>query len=129
MECLVKVSSKINPTEDPEKVKKSVQNIFPKGKIKLELDHVFLSGERDLLIHFKETLEKRQIRTVARSIMEHRMEETKVEFYVSKQAALVNVINFSEDNSAPLGDIKIEIISPEIEDVLKWLAPVEEILE
>lgn len=129
MECLVKVSSKINSTEDPEKVKKSVQNIFPKGKIKLELDHVFLSGERDLLIHFKETLEKRQIRTVARSIMEHRMEETKVEFYVSKQAALVNVINFSEDNSAPLGDIKIEIISPEIEDVLKWLAPVEEILE
>lgn len=129
MECLVKVSSKINPTEDPEKVKKSVQNIFPKGKIKLELDHVFLSGERDLLIHFKETLEKRQIRSVARSIMEHRMEENKVEFYVSKQAALVNVINFSEDNSAPLGDIKIEIISPEIEEILKWLAPVEEILE
>lgn len=129
MECLVEVSSKINPTEDPEKVKKSVKNIFPTGKIKLELNHVFISGEKDLLIHFKETLEKRKIRSVARSIMERRIEENKVTFYVSKQAAQVNVINFSEDNSAPLGDIKIEITSSKIEDVLNWLAPIVEISE
>ncbi len=129
MECLVKVSSKINPTEDPEKVKKSVQNIFPKGQIKIESEYVLLSGERELLVHFKEILEKRKIRAVARSIMEKRIDGNKVRFYVSKQAALVNVINFSEDNSAPLGDIKIEIESENLEEVLKWLAPIEEILE
>lgn len=129
MECLVNVSSKINPTEDPEKVKKSVQNIFPKGKIKIESEYVLLSGERELLVHFKEILEKRKIRTVARSIMEKGIDGNKVKFYVSKQAALVNVINFSEDNSAPLGDIKIEIESKNLEEVLKWLAPIEEILE
>jgi predicted RNA binding protein with dsRBD fold (UPF0201 family) len=129
MECLVEVSSKINPTEDAEKVKKSVQNIFPKGKIIMESEYVLLSGERELLVHFKEVLEKRKIRTVARSIMEKRIDGNKVKFYVSKQAALVNVINFSEDNSAPLEDIKIEIESENLEEVLKWLAPIEEILE
>ncbi len=125
MECLVEISSKINLTEDPEKVKKSIHNIFPKGKIQQDADIFFLKGNKDLLNNFKKNLEKREIMAVARLIMDNSLEDKTLTFYISKQTAFVNEINFSEGIS-PLGDIKIKIESSNLEEVLNWLAPIEE---
>lgn len=125
MECLVEISSKINQTEDPEKVKKSIHNIFPKGDIRQDSDKFFLKGNKDLLNNFKKILEKREIIAVARSIMDDNIEDNTLIFYISKQTAFVNEINFSEGNS-PLGDIQIKIESSNLEEVLNWLAPIEE---
>lgn len=125
MEYLVEISSKINLTEDPEKVKKSIHNIFPKGNIQQDSDKFFLRGNKELLNNFKKTLEKREIIAVARLIMDNSIKDNILTFYISKQTAFVNEINFSEGNS-PLGDIQIKIDSSNLEEVLNWLAPIEE---
>ncbi|MDP3034254.1 MAG: RNA-binding domain-containing protein [Methanobacteriaceae archaeon] len=124
MEYLVEISSKINLTEDPEKVKKSILNIFPKGNIQQDSDKLFLRGNKELLNNFKKTLEKREIISVARLIMDNNIKDNVLTFYISKQTAFVNEINFSEGNS-PLGDIQIKIESSNLEEVLNWLAPEE----
>ena len=124
MEYLVEISSKINLTEDPEKVKKSIHNIFPKGNIQQDSDKLFLRGNKELLNNFKKTLEKREIISVARLIMDNNIKDNVLTFYISKQTAFVNEINFSEGNS-PLGDIQIKIESSNLEEVLNWLAPEE----
>lgn len=128
MECFVEISSKINLTEEPEKVKKSIHNIFPNGDILQESDKFFLKGNKDLLNNFKKILEKREIIAVARLIMDQSIEDNTLTFYISKQTAFVNEINFSEGNS-PLGDIQIKIESSNLEEILNWLAPVEEFYE
>jgi predicted RNA binding protein with dsRBD fold (UPF0201 family) len=57
--------------------------------------------------------------------MDNSLNDNTLTFYISKQTAFVNEINFSEGNS-PLGDIQIKIDSSNLEEVLNWLAPIEE---
>jgi predicted RNA binding protein with dsRBD fold (UPF0201 family) len=138
MKCLVKVSSKINPTEDPDKVQKAIKNIFPIGSIKKDQDSITLTGDSTTLENLKKIMEQRKIRATARSIMESsikhersesEIKETSIEFILSKQTAFVGVVNFVEGTPSPLGDIPVEIITSDIEEFLDWFVFVEDIGE
>lgn len=45
----------------------------------------------------------------------------KTYFYVNKQAAFVNIVNISDEELSPLGDIKVEIRSDDIDKIIDWL--------
>jgi predicted RNA binding protein with dsRBD fold (UPF0201 family) len=125
MECNVKVSSKINLTEDKDKVEQAVRNIFPKGSIKIDKNYIVLQGDCSLLKNLKEIMEQRRIRATARSVMESKMKKDKIEFILNKQTALMGVINFIEGNQSPLGDIIVQVTTNDTEELLDWIAPVE----
>jgi predicted RNA binding protein with dsRBD fold (UPF0201 family) len=125
MDCNVKVSSKINLTEDQDKVEKAVRNIFPKGSIKIDKNYILIQGGCSLLKNLKEILEQRRIRATARSVMESKMKKDKIEFILNKQTALMGIINFIEGNQSPLGDIIVQVTTNDTEELLDWLAPVE----
>ncbi|MCK9150640.1 RNA-binding domain-containing protein [Methanobacterium alcaliphilum] len=127
MECLVNISSKINATEDSEKVVKSVQNIFNGGSLKIDEKMVLLQGDCSLLKNFKEILENEKIRATARSVMESSLSDDKIEFILSKQTAYVGVVNFVSGTESPLGDIDVQITSKNTDQLLDWLAPVEDL--
>lgn len=56
------VSAKINPTEDKEKVKKAINNIFP---LKLEInDEIKGKGDLSCLLKLKEMLAERKLEIV-----------------------------------------------------------------
>ncbi len=120
MQTMVYVYSKINPTEDPEKVEKAVIHIFPQGELEIKSDHLIVRGDFDCLENLKEMLEQRKIRSAAREIMQ--VKGDNIEFLLSKQAALVEVVNLVEEES-PLGEIKVEITSPDPQALLDYLAP------
>lgn len=123
MQTMLTVYSKINPTEDPEKVEKAVSHIFPQGELERETDHIILKGDFDCLENLKEMLEQQKIRSAARELIT--IKKDKIEFLLSKQAALVQVLNLVEEES-PLGEIKVEIKSPDPQALLDYLAPLVE---
>ena len=120
MNCSLHVYSEVNPTEDPQKVEIAISNLFPIGELETGTSKVSLTGDISSLEKLKEILEKRRIRSTARSLMQ--VGENKIEFLLSKQAALVNVVNVVEDES-PLGEIKVEITTTDVESLLDWLVP------
>jgi predicted RNA binding protein with dsRBD fold (UPF0201 family) len=138
MECLVKVSSKINATEDPDKVQKAIQNIFPTGSFQINENKITLTGDCTTLENLKNIMEQRKIRATARSIMESNMKnktteagtkESSIEFTLSKQTAFVEVVNFVAGTPSPLGDINVKIITLDIEEFLDWFVFVEDMEE
>ncbi|MBU4536000.1 MAG: hypothetical protein KKF16_09355 [Euryarchaeota archaeon] len=120
MQCSLKVYTPVNPTEDPVKVEKAITNIFKPGKLEIGPSHITLHAGIDSLFKLKEDLEQRKIRSCARSVME--VKENKISFILSKQAALVDVVNLLESKS-PLGELEIEITTSDVEGLLDWLAP------
>lgn len=120
MQCSLKVYTRVNPTEDPVKVKKAITNIFKPGEMEIEPSHITLHAGIDSLLKLKEDLEERKIRSCARSVM--KVQGNKISFMLSKQAALVDVVNLLESDS-PLGELEVEITTSDVEGLLDWLAP------
>ncbi|MBC7100975.1 MAG: hypothetical protein H5T40_05030 [Methanobacteriales archaeon] len=123
MECEVKIKTRINATENPRKVLESVLNIFPKIEIK-ETDNLIQGeGGIEVLEELRESLEERRIRSTARKILYENRIGPKTTFYLNKQAAFIGKVNILEEEISPLGDIKVELISENLKEVIDWLAP------
>ncbi|MGA1822618.1 MAG: RNA-binding domain-containing protein [Thermoplasmatota archaeon] len=101
-------SVRIFPTEDPERVHKSIEVIFPDSDITKEGD-LFSFSTSDLSI-FIEKLKEQRIRNTAAMIIGKCMENEDPVFYLNKQAAYAGSINFTDGDST-LGDILIRIRS------------------
>lgn len=96
----------LHPTEDPEKVKSSITNIFPESDIKKEVDGFhFITNDAD---YFIEIMREHRIRDTAVMIMERSRRGVYSRFFLNKQAAFMGVVNFTEGDST-LGDIEVEV--------------------
>ena len=120
MKLEVKVMAKVNPTEDEEKVKKAILNIFP--SVKLERKGAYLSGKVMDLKVFREKLRTQRILDAARGEMIKGRKDGKTVIYLNKQAACVGRINFTDEN-AILSPITVEIESDNLDIVIDHLAP------
>lgn len=125
----IRIEVEIRPTEDEEKVKTAVLNIFTPSRLE-----VGSKGRSKLLIaeaenpralkklHLK--LRQQQILDAARSMMFRWSSEDRVIFYLHKQAAFMNNVTFClPKGESPLGPIKIEISGVDAKSVIDWLAP------
>ncbi len=128
-EVEVYIEVEINPTEDPEKVKMAVENIFGsvKSNIKPEVQGNWLTAKIkgiDGLKKLYNLLRRERIRDAARGVLFDGLGENSVLFYLNKQVAYAGHISFSKPISeSPLGAIKVQINCDKPREIIEWLAP------
>ncbi len=113
---IIKLKSKIKPTEDEEKVIKAVKNIFKDAKV--VVDDNQLIGEAKDISRFKELLRSQAILDTARMVLEKGIVGNSTKFNLNKQAAFAGLVNFDKDIH---GGIFVKLIVEEDEDLMKLI--------
>ena len=126
MNIKVYVEAEVRFTEDIQKVKNALNNVFGGAISTICQDNGkrFIKGEGDRksLYKFQVLLKKDQIRVAARKHLISRLVENKIIFYLNKQVAFVDHISFCESvQESPLGPIKFEIHTNDPLKVIDWL--------
>lgn|GEM_PF-3429380 len=111
----------MRPSEDEDKVRRAVLNLFPDLRLRREGDR--LVGEGGSLSRFGDLVRRHRIRDAVRGRLLHgrRGPDLSV-FRLNKQAAFVERVSFSE-REAPLGDIRIAVRDDDIDRVIDRVAP------
>jgi len=123
------VEVEVNPTEDPEKVKRAVENVLSSVDFEvkpLKRGSLLVARARGMesLDKLCNLLRRERIRGVARAALFEGMEEKSITFYLNKQVAYVGHISFSEPVAeSPLGPIKVHIQCENPQRLIDWLAP------
>ena len=121
--CDIQIFSSVNPSEDLEKVKKAISNIFPNSSIVTENSSAH-SQSHDLrsLEKIYETIHSRQSQKIYRRTLEKNLKNDTTWFYLNKQAAFVEKIAICEESDeSPLGPIKIILTSSNIDGIIDWM--------
>ena len=87
------MTTTLNPSEDPEKVQKSISNIFPYSIIKIE--HFSITAQSKELRSFEKIYEKihsKKSQNTYRRYLEKNLENDTTWFYLNKQAAFAEKI-------------------------------------
>jgi predicted RNA binding protein with dsRBD fold (UPF0201 family) len=128
-EAAVHIEVEVNPTEDLEKVKLAVENIFGAAKFEVEsrtwgqLLTAETTGTKGLT-KLHNLLSREQIRAAARKVFFSGMDEKSVTFYLNKQAAYAGHISFSQKTGeSPLGPINVQIRCSNPQELIEWLTP------
>ncbi len=121
--CKIEMFCFVNSSEDPNKIKKAISNIFPYSTIKTE---IFLlssqSNELKSLEKIYETIHSKQSQKNYRRNLEKNLENDTTWFYLNKQAAFVEQIVICEKaDESPLGPIKVILTSLDIDRIIDWI--------
>lgn len=116
----VVASARWYPTEDIERVRRCLLNIFPGAELRQDEDTV--TAATCDLARFKELIRNHRILDSTRAVMLRGMTEGEIAFRLNKQAAFVGKISFAEGN-APLGHIDVVIRGDELEALIDDVAP------
>jgi len=128
-EISVQVEADINPTENEEKVKRAVENMFSnlEWEVKPQRQGSLLVGRgrgMDALTKLYNLLRRERIRDAARGALYEGLSEKSIIFYLNKQVAYVGHVSFSKPvGESSLGPIKVEIECDNPREVIEWLAP------
>lgn len=128
-EISVQVEVDINPTENEDKVKRAVENMFSnlEWEVKPQRQGSLLVGRgrgMDTLTKLYNLLRRERIRDAARGALYEGLSEKSIIFYLNKQVAYVGHVSFSKPvGESPLGPIKVEIECDNPREVIEWLAP------
>ena len=119
----IQVFCEINPSEDLEKIKTSIFNLFPELKIEIQENQLYgSSNDIKLLSKVLNSLQSRKIKGVLARIMKSNMTNDSAWFYLNKQAAFVDVVALcNEPDESALGPIKIILNSNDIEKTIEHL--------
>jgi predicted RNA binding protein with dsRBD fold (UPF0201 family) len=128
-EVLTVVEAEVNPTENLEKVKLAIQNIF--GAVEFETQigkrgSMLIASAKgtDGLTKLQNLLRRERIRNAARSVLFGGLDDKSIVFYLNKQVASAGHVSFSEPTGeSPLGPIKVEITCDNPRELIEWLAP------
>ena len=119
----IQIFCTINPSEDPDKIKTAVNNIFP--EIELDVSETEISGKTNnfsTLSHISKSIHEKNIKSTYQRILKRNNDGDSTWFYLNKQAAFVNTVALcSEANESSLGPIKIVLRSNNIEQVIDSL--------
>jgi len=125
----VHVEVEVNPTEDLEKVKLAVENIFGAVKFKVEsrtwgqLLIAETTGTKGLT-KLHNLLSREQILAAARKVFFSGMDEKSVKFYLNKQVAYAGHISFCQQTGeSPLGPLNVQIRCSNPRELIEWLTP------
>ncbi len=116
----IQIFCEINPSEDPEKVKLAVNNIFP--DLTLDITDTDITGKSNniqILSQISKTIHENNIKKTYQRILKNNSNSDSSWFYLNKQAAFVNTVALcSEANESSLGPIKVILRSNDIEQVI-----------
>jgi predicted RNA binding protein with dsRBD fold (UPF0201 family) len=123
------VEVEVNLTEDLEKVKTAVENIFGAVKFKVKsrkwgrLLIAETSGTGGLSKLYN-MLRREQIRDASRKVFFSGLTDDSLTFYLNKQVAYAGHISYSQQTSeSPLGPIQVQIRCDNPRKLIEWLAP------
>ena len=124
MKCNVEVKTRINPTEDLDKIINAISKIFSYDELEIGDDYVLISGGCESLQNLKDLFQKRRIRGAARKIITNGTGEDCIKFKLSKQAAFSGVANLlDEEETFPLGELEVKIKAEDVDLFIDWMAP------
>ena len=116
----IQIFCEINPSEDPEKVKLAVNNIFP--DLTLEITDTEITGKSNgikILSQISKSIHENNIKKTYQRILKNNSNGDSSWFYLNKQAAFVNTVALcSEANESSLGPIKVILRSNDIDRVI-----------
>lgn len=117
----VTVTCPVFPSEDPDKVKAALLNIFPTGEFVLSERE--MKGEADLK-QFSALIRRQKILDTARNQMQRgtRGKETKTVFSLNKQVATVGKVSFV-DYRTVLGTVTVCVEDDDINALIDRVAP------
>ena len=121
MKCKITARARVNPTEDQDKVINAISNIFKFDELEIGEGYVNVTGENESLLDLRESLKLRKICDTAERIFINGIEENKIKFSLSKQAALVSTPNFVDKGMSILGEIDVTIETDDVEGFIKWM--------
>ena len=131
MTVRIAIHAMVNPTEDEEKVVRAMHNIFPEVSVQRILSNnrgvkLRLNGNGlSTLATLRNLIKQDRIRTAARAILLHRTEDTRIQFYLNKQAAFAGHASFCEPvGESPQGPITVEIFTNNPSSVVDYLAAI-----
>lgn len=125
----VEVWVEVRPTEDEEKVKRALSNVFVYDELRIEESegkrYIVAFGEGfKSLVKIHDLIKEQGIEDSARSILMRGVENNRVVFHIHKQAAYVGVLSFvTENNESPLGPITFIVETNDAMRLIDWLAP------
>ena len=119
----IQIFCEINPSEDPEKVKLAINNIFP--DLTLEITDTEITGKSNnlqVLSQILKSIHKNNIKKTYQRILKNNINSDSSWFYLNKQAAFVNTVALcNEANESSLGPIKVILRSNDIEYVINFI--------
>jgi len=116
----VSISCPVFPSEDPERVRQAVLNVFPDAE--LVLSDGVLSGETENIEHFSAQIRRQRTLDSTRSMLIKGRRGESSAFNLNKQAAYAGKISFTEERTI-LGTIKVIFRSDDIMAFIESLAP------
>ena len=119
----IQVFCEINPSEDIEKIKTVIFNLFPELKIKIEGNTISgNSNDLELLSKVLASIQNRKIKNVFLRILNLNIRDNSTWFYLNKQAAFVNVVALcNEADESALGPVKVVLESNDIEETIETI--------
>ena len=122
--CQIEITCALNPSEDADKLKTAITNIFPNVEISSELFSVTAhSKELYSFEKIHESIHSKKTLNSYKRNLEKNLDCNTTWFYLNKQAAFVNQVAICQDaQESPLGPIKVTITSPTISTIIDWLA-------
>ena len=121
--CKIEMFCSVNPSEDPEKIKQTIANVFPNSKLKDE-NYSISAVSKDLNSFEKiyDTIQSNRSQKNYRRSLEQNLRDDSTWFYLNKQAAFVEKIAICEEaEESPLGPIKVVLTSPNIDGIIDWI--------
>ena len=116
----IQIFCEVNPSEDPEKVKLAVNNIFP--DIELEVSDSDISGKTNniqILSQISKSMHEKNTKNTYQRILKKNNDGDSTWFHLNKQAAFVNTVALcSEANESSLGPIKIILHSNDVDQLI-----------
>ena len=122
--CKIEMICPVNLSEDPEKVKQAISNIFPFSEIKNENFSIKAqSKELRSLEKIYETILSTQSQKSYTCNLENNLENDSTWFFLNKQAAFVERVAICDEaEESPLGPIKVTLTSSNIDEVIDWIS-------
>ena len=117
---IVTAKARVFPTEDGERVRRALLNIFPTAETAYDGD-VLVATARDL-DRFREVLRNHRILDSARAVLLRGLSEDGLRFQLNKQAAFVGKVSFVE-GGVPLGAIEVLVADDALEALIDDVAP------
>jgi predicted RNA binding protein with dsRBD fold (UPF0201 family) len=123
----VRVETEVNPTEDEEKVKMALANVFGALSVVAKPSNVgnLLVGEargREALDNFRNLLRRERVRNAARRVLFAGIRGKTISFFLNKQVAFAGHVSFSQETGeSSLGPIRVVIECENPRELIDWL--------
>ena len=125
----VQVEVEVNLSEELEKVKTAVENVF--GSVEYEVEtkewgSLLMARTKGIsgLTKLYNLLRRERIRDAARGVLFEGLNGKSIVFYLNKQVAYAGHLSFSKPvGESPLGPIKVQIRCDSPRELIEWLAP------